>query len=45
MGLRRRTAGEDRTSLRVEEYGKNYLMEVARASVSCECVGAQLVEI
>ena len=28
----------------VEEYGKNYLMELARAAVICECVGAQLME-
>ena len=24
---------------------RNYLMELARAAVICECVGAQLVEI
>ena len=29
----------------VEEYGRNCLMELARAAVICECVGAQLVEI
>ena len=47
MGLRRRVAGGDRTGLRVEEYGWNYLTELAGAPVSCECecVGAQLVEI
>ena len=33
------------TRLRVEEYSKIYLMELARAAVSCECAGAQLVEI
>ena len=44
MGLRRRVAGGDRTGLRVEEYGKNYLMELARAAVICECVGAQLMD-
>ena len=43
--MRCHTAGGDRTRLRVEEYGKNYLMELARADVFCECVGAQLVEI
>ena len=33
------------TRLRIEEYGKNYLMGLARTAVICECVGAQLVEI
>ena len=33
------------TRLGVEEYGRNYLMELARAAVICEFVGAQLVEI
>ena len=45
MGLHRRAAGGDRTGLRVEEYSWNYLIELAVAAVSCECVGAQLVEI
>ena len=44
-GLCWRTAGEDRTRLSVEEYGRNYVMELARAGVLCECVGAQLMEI
>ena len=38
-------AGGDRTGLRVEEYGWNYLIELAGAAVSFECVGSQLVEI
>ena len=45
MGLRRRAAGGDSTGLRVEEYGWNYLIELTGAAVTCECVGAQLVEI
>ena len=45
MGLRRRAAGGDRTVLRVEEYGWNYLTELARAAVMWDCVGARLVEI
>ena len=44
-GLCWRTAGEDRTRLSVEEYGRNYVMELARAGVLFECVGAQLMEI
>ena len=43
MGLGWRAVGGHRTRLRVEEYGWDYLMELARAAVSCECVGAQLV--
>ena len=45
MVLRRRAADGDRTGLRVEEYGRSYLTELAGAAVSCGCVGAQLVEI
>ena len=45
MGLRWRAAGGDRTGLRVEEYGWNYLSELAGADVSCDCVGARLVKI
>ena len=45
MVLRRRAAGGDMTRLRVEEYGWNYLTELAGAAVSCECVATQLVEI
>ena len=45
MYARWRRAGEDRTRLRVKEYGRKYLMELARSAVSCECVGAHLVEI
>ena len=40
-----RTAGGDMTRLRVEEYSKIYLMELARAAMICECVDTQLVEI
>ena len=43
--MRWRTAVEDTKRLRVDEYGKDYLMELARAAVICECVGAELVEI
>ena len=45
MGVRWRTTGEDRTRLCVEEYGRIYLMELARAAVSFDCVGALLLEI
>ena len=45
MGLRRCAAGGDSTGLRVDEYGWNYLIELARAAVICECVGARLVEM
>ena len=45
VGVRWRAIVEDTTRLRVEEYGKKYLIELSRAAVSCECVGPQLVEI
>ena len=45
MGLHWRAVGGVRTGLRVEEYDRNYLVEMARAAVICECVGAQLLEI
>ena len=32
------------TRLSVEEYGRNYLLALARAAVVQECVVAQLVE-
>ena len=40
-----RTAVGARIRLCAEEYGRNYLLELARAVVMWECVGAQLVEI
>ena len=45
MVLRRRAAGGDKTGLRVEEYGWNYLTELPGAAESCDCVGARLVKI
>ena len=42
--MRWRTAGGDKTRLRVEEYGRRYLLELVRAAVVQECVVAQLVE-
>ena len=43
-GLRWRTAVEDTTRVSVEEYVRRYLLELTRAAVMWECVGAQLME-
>ena len=42
--MRWRTAVEGTTRLRVEEYVRRYLLELVRAFVMRECVGAQLME-
>ena len=43
--MRWRTAGGDITRLSVEEYGREYLLELERAAVAWDCVGGWLLEI
>ena len=43
--VRWRTADGALTRLSVDEYGRKFLLELARAIVVWDCVGARLVEI
>ena len=45
MIVRWRTADGALTRLRVEEYDRRYLMNLVRAAVVWDCVGARLVKI
>ena len=45
MIVRWRTADGALTRLRVDEYGRRYLLNLVRATVVRDCVGARLVKI
>ena len=44
VGGRWRTAGEAKSFLKLKEYSRKYLLELASAAVVWECVGARLME-